>query len=100
MNKEIEEAKSNLFEIVELLKDEIENNDINATAILDINDLKSLKLLLENSIPKQVIEEKVAEVIRLIESEQFKLIMGDTTVCNRIKYILKEKLLGGKSNER
>ena len=61
-----------------------------------IEKLEKLKQDIENSIPRQVVKEKVKEVIELIESEQFKIIMGDTTKCNRIKYILKEELLKGK----
>ena len=45
-----------------------------------------------NSIPKQKVKETVKEVIELIESEQFKIIMGDMTKVGRIKYLL-EKLL-------
>lgn len=42
----MEEFK-NLKEIVELSKEEIENNNKELTAILDLEDLKELKLLLE-----------------------------------------------------
>ena len=45
-----------------------------------------------NSIPKQKVKETVQEVIELIESEQFKIILGDMTKVGRIKYLL-EKLL-------
>lgn len=45
-----------------------------------------------NSIPVQKVKETVKEVIELIESEQFKIIMGDMTKVGRIKYLLKELL--------
>ena len=45
-----------------------------------------------DSIPVQKVKETVKEVIELIESEQFKIIMGDMTKVGRIKYLL-EKLL-------
>lgn len=46
----------------------------------------------KNHIPVQKVKETVKEVIELIESEQFKIIMGDMTKVGRIKYLL-EKLL-------
>lgn len=46
-NNELEEAIENLSEIIYLYKKEIENNDTNITAILDLEDLKSLKIVLE-----------------------------------------------------
>jgi hypothetical protein len=41
------EAIKNLKEIIDLSKEEIENNDENTTAILDITDLKSLAIVLK-----------------------------------------------------
>ena len=46
-NNELEEAIENLSEIIYLYKKEIENSDTNITAILDLEDLKSLKIVLE-----------------------------------------------------
>lgn len=46
MTKEQRNAISNLKEITELLEDEINKNDKNVTAILDITDLKSIKTIL------------------------------------------------------
>ena len=43
---EEKEAIKNLKEIIQLSKEEIENNDQNTTAILDITDLKSLAIIL------------------------------------------------------
>ena len=50
MSKEmnIEKAIKNLNEIVELVKEEIKNQDENITAILDLEDLKSLQIVLKN----------------------------------------------------
>lgn len=50
--------------------------------------LKEILNYIDNSISKEIIKDKVEEAIELIESEQFKIIMGDTTKCSRIKYIL------------
>lgn len=46
----------------------------------------------KNSVPKEVLREEFKEIFDIIKSEQFKVIMGDTTKCSRIKYILKEIL--------
>lgn len=43
----LEQDYKNLKEIVNLSIEEIENNDDNVTAILDITDLRSLKNILE-----------------------------------------------------
>ncbi len=56
------------------------------------NAIDALIFVAENSIPVQKVKETVKEVIELIESEQFKIIMGDMTKVGRIKYLL-EKLL-------
>ena len=47
-NIDCEKAKKNLKEIVKLSEKEIENNDENVHAILDLEDLKSLKIILDN----------------------------------------------------
>lgn len=44
----IERAIQNLKEIVELLDEEINNNNKNASAILDLEDIKSLKMVLQH----------------------------------------------------
>ncbi len=43
-----EEAKKNLSEIIKLSEKEIKNNDENISAILDLADLKSLKIILDS----------------------------------------------------
>lgn len=43
----IEEAKRNLKEIINLCEDDIKINNKDTTAILDLEDLKSLKVILE-----------------------------------------------------
>lgn len=53
---------------------------------------KVILLTKDEYIPKYIVTKKVKEVIELIEDEQFKVIMGDTTKCNKIKYILQELL--------
>ena len=58
-------------------------------------DLYSANKIVEeytDSIPVQKVKETVKEVIELIESEQFKIIMGDITKVGRIKYLLEELL--------
>ena len=58
-------------------------------------DLYSANKIVEeytDSIPVQKVKETVKEVIELIESEQFKIIMGDMTKVGRIKYLLKKLL--------
>ena len=44
-------------------------------------------------IPKQKVKEIVKEAIEIIESEQFKVIMGDMTKVGRLKWLLKKELL-------
>lgn len=56
MTKEQEEAIKNLLEILKLSKNEIKNGNINITAILDYEDLKSLQIALN------MLKEKDAEV--------------------------------------
>lgn len=47
-------------------------------------------------IPKQKVKDVVKEAIEIIESEQFKVIMGDMTKINRLKWLLKKELLEDK----
>ena len=44
-------------------------------------------------IPKEKVKEIVKEAIEIIESEQFKVIMGDMTKVGRLRYLLEEELL-------
>lgn len=46
INEELIGAIKNLKEIVELAEEEINNNDVNVTAILDLKDLKSLQVVI------------------------------------------------------
>lgn len=59
MTEKEEKAIKNLKEIIDLSKEEIENNDENTTVILDITDLKSLAIVLE------ALEQKDKEVSEL-----------------------------------
>ena len=54
---------------------------------------EQMEELKRNSISIKKAKSKIKEVIKLIEQEQFKIIMGDTTICNRIKWILEKELL-------
>lgn len=44
-------------------------------------------------IPKEKVKEIVKEAIEIIESEQFKIIMGDMTKVGRLRWLLEEELL-------
>ena len=44
-------------------------------------------------ILKEKVKEIVKEAIEIIESEQFKVIMGDMTKVGRLRYLLEEELL-------
>lgn len=46
-----------------------------------------------NSISVQKVKDIVKEAIEIIESEQFKVIMGDMTKVGRLKYLLEIELL-------
>ncbi len=50
---ELEKAIKNLQEIVKLCEDEINNNNIDTTAILDLEDLRSLQVVLQSLKEKQ-----------------------------------------------
>lgn len=63
--------------------------EVNNGEFIDVNELYRM---CKNSIPVQKVKETVKEVIELIESEQFKIIMGDMTKVGRIKYLLKKLL--------
>ena len=70
----------------EILENEVAN-------ICDEELSEALEVVLNNSIPVKKAKSKIKEAINLIEQEQFKTIMGDTTICNRIKWILEKELL-------
>jgi len=68
----LEKAIGNLSEIIKLAEPELSKNDKNVSAILDLKDLKSLSLVLEelnNSIPKQ----KVRDLKYNLEKEYISL---------------------------
>ena len=48
---------------------------------------------MKNFIPKQKVKDIVKEAIKIIESEQFKVIMGDITKVGRLRYLLEKELL-------
>lgn len=50
----------------------------------------------KNYIPVEKVKEIVKEAIEIIESEQFKVIMGDMTKVGRLRWLLEEELLEGK----
>lgn len=47
----------------------------------------------ENYIQKQKVKDVVEEAIEIIDSELFKVIMGDVTKVTRLRYLLKNELL-------
>lgn len=81
--------KDNVKKLQSRIKELEESNRIYA---LNGSNIKLELYIKENYIPVQKVKETVKEVIELIESEQFKIIMGDMTKVGRIKYLL-EKLL-------
>ena len=50
----------------------------------------------KNYIPVEKVKEIVKEAIEIIESEQFKIIMGDMTKVGRLRWLLEEELLEDK----
>ena len=50
----------------------------------------------KNYIPVEKVKEIVKEAIEIIESEQFKIIMGDMTKVGRLRWLLEIKLLEDK----
>ena len=52
-----------------------------------------VKQLYYESIPKQKVKDVVEEAIEIIDSELFKVIMGDVTKVTRLRYLLKNELL-------
>lgn len=47
----------------------------------------------QNYIPKQKVKDVVKEAIEIIDSELFKVIMGDVTKVTRLRYLLEKELL-------
>ena len=110
----LEEAKQNLSEIIKLIEPELNKNDKNVTAILDLKDLKSLSLVVEelnNSIPKQYIQEKIEELkdrLKYYEGLKSKLpeidengvktglIVDETIMVLRAKIQILQEIMEGK----
>ena len=66
-------------------------------ALLKVKDKNTtLFITCRNSIPVQKVKEIVKEAIEIIESEQFKIIMGDMTKVGRLRWLLEIKLLEDK----
>ena len=84
--------KDNYDKLVKRIKElEVLEDDLKDKRIVYI-DTPEFK---ENYIPKQKVKNVVKEAIEIIESEQFKVIMGDMTKINRLKWLLKKELLEG-----
>ena len=63
-------------------------------ALLKVKDKNTtLFITCRNSIPVQKVKEIVKEAIEIIESEQFKIIMGDMTKVGRLRWLLEKELL-------
>lgn len=85
--------KDNYDKLVKRIKElEVLEDDLKDKRIVYI-DTPEFK---ENYIPKQKVKDVVKEAIEIIESEQFKVIMGDMTKVNRLKWLLKKELLEDK----
>ena len=95
LSEEEKQAIKNLKEITELAKEEIKNNNKNASAVLDIIDLKSLntvlnlitKLQKENKEKDKqidlIVDENVEKTLKLIEDSINKKCNG--LECNVVK---------------
>lgn len=57
---------------------------------------KAEEIIVENYISKEKVKDVVKEAIEIIESEQFKIIMGDMTKVGRLRWLLEEELLEDK----
>lgn len=73
------ESIKNLKEIIDLSKEEIENNDENTTAILDITDLKSLAIVLK------ALEQKDNEISSLNQVHNYDVKMIDEVKGEAVK---------------
>lgn len=69
-----EEKIKNIIEIIELSRDEIKNNDKNVSAILDLEDLKSLQDLLELYTKEKSNTNKLIRYIALKENKDYEQI--------------------------
>ena len=110
VNKDIERVRTFYFELEDktgLKLVEKENYDKLVAKIKELevleDDLKDKRIVYidtpefeENYIPVQKVKDVVKEAIEIIESEQFKVIMGDMTKVNRLKWLLKKELLEDK----
>ena len=66
-------------------------------ALLKVKDKNTtLFITCRNSIPKQKVKDIVKEAIEIIESEQYKIIMGDMTKVGRLRWLLEKELLEDK----
>ena len=85
----MKEDIKNLEEIINLCKEEINNNDKNATAILDLEDLKSLENLLTRY--KQLEEEnkriKSLDIYKLVEDWETRQLISVSKVEEQIKWL-------------
>ena len=82
MQKQINEKEKKIKELEEQLE--------KANKQLDLDYVD------KNYIPKQKVKEIVKEAIEIIESEQFKIIMGDMTKVGRLRWLLEKELLEDK----
>lgn len=57
---------------------------------------KAEEIINKDYIPKQKVKDVVKEAIEIIESEQFKVIMGDMTKVGRLRWLLEKELLEDK----
>lgn len=86
--QELEEENAILKDEKKLTED-VEMKDI--TQVIN----KTFEEFMKDYIPTQKVKDIVKEAIEIIESEQFKIIMGDMTKVGRLKYLLTEELLEG-----
>lgn len=109
-NEKIEVDSQKLLELLSYLtsseniskqmKSAVEYQQRKITDILNKKQVEKLKdyikYLKEHSISVQKVKEIVKEAIEIIESEQFKIIMGDMTKVGRLRWLLEIKLLEDK----
>lgn len=85
----MEEDIKNIEEIINLSKEEIENNNENVSAILDLEDLKSLHNLLTRY--KQLEEENKNKTQKIIEYEKtLKKLQKETIWKSKVKEKIEE----------
>ena len=61
-----------------------------------LNSKIGIDLSYDDYIPKQKVKDIVKEAIEIIESEQYKIIMGDMTKVGRLRWLLEKELLEDK----